>query len=51
VFPSDAGKIFDSLGSGDKTLELIKGAHYFEDSRQERDAMADLVCAWVAGKR
>src|SRR5436190_16719762 len=24
VFPSDAGKIFDSLGSGDKTLELIK---------------------------
>src|SRR3546814_10553399 len=42
VFPSDARKIFDFLGSSDKTLELIPGAHYFEDSIEERQTAADL---------
>jgi pimeloyl-ACP methyl ester carboxylesterase len=51
VFPSDARKIFGAIGSADKTLELITGAHYFEDSRAERDAMADLLAAWVEAKR
>lgn len=51
VFPSDARKIFDNIASQDKRLELIKGAHYFEDSREEREAMVGLVCDWVAGKR
>ncbi len=32
VFPSDARKIFDSIQSADKTLKMVKGAHYFEDS-------------------
>ena len=50
VFPSDARKIFGSIGAVDKQLEMIKGAHYFEDSRKEREAMADLVCGWVATK-
>jgi hypothetical protein len=50
VFPSDARKIFSNIGTPDKRLELIKGAHYFEDSRVERDDMADLVAEWVASR-
>jgi esterase/lipase len=50
VFPSDAHKIFEALGVADKQLALIKGAHYFEDSREEREAMADLLCAWVEAR-
>jgi hypothetical protein len=51
VFPSDAHKIHGAIGAADKTLEMIKGAHYFEDSRQEREDMADLLAAWVARRR
>lgn len=51
VFPSDAHKIFGNIGTRDKSLELIMGAHYFEDSRAERDNMADLLAAWVAKRR
>lgn len=50
VFPSDARQIFDNLGSRDKALELIPGAHYFEDSLDERRNAADLVGAWIKGK-
>jgi hypothetical protein len=50
VFPSDARKIFDFLGSKDKTIELIPGAHYFEDSIAERQNAADLVGAWIREK-
>lgn len=50
VFPSDARKIFGNIASPDKRLELVQGAHYFEDSREEREAMVGLVCDWVAGK-
>ncbi|MBU1374469.1 MAG: alpha/beta hydrolase [Alphaproteobacteria bacterium] len=50
VFPSDAQIIFDNLGTADKQLQLIKGAHYFEDSRQVREAAANLVCDWVETK-
>ena len=51
VFPSDARKIFGNIGSADKELHLVTGAHYFEDSREEREAAADLVADWVARKR
>lgn len=51
VFPSDAHKIFGNIGTRDKSLEMITGAHYFEDSRAERDNMADLLAAWVAKRR
>jgi len=47
VFPSDAHKIFDAIGSKDKTLKLIPGAHYFEDSMAHREGVADLVVDWV----
>jgi pimeloyl-ACP methyl ester carboxylesterase len=51
VFPGDAKKIFENIGSADKEFHLITGAHYFEDSREEREAMAGLLCDWVAKKR
>ena len=50
VFPSDARKIYDLIGSADKHLELIKGAHYFEDSVSERIAAADLMADWIQSR-
>lgn len=44
-FPSDAQAIFDALASDDKQLRFLPGKHYFED--QGRDAVADLIAAWV----
>ena len=51
VFPQDARDIHGFIGSADKTLELIPGAHYFEDSAEVRNAMAWLICDWVAARR
>jgi pimeloyl-ACP methyl ester carboxylesterase len=50
VFPSDARGVFDALASADKTLELIAGAHYFEDSEMNREAMVDLIAGWIAAQ-
>ncbi|MDE2561096.1 MAG: alpha/beta hydrolase [Sphingomonadales bacterium] len=50
VFPTDARRIHDSIGSADKRLELIPGQHYFEDSAQHRHDAASLVCDWVRAK-
>ncbi len=50
VFPSDARKIHDFIGSKDKALHLVKGAHYFEDSEDERVAVADLMAEWIRSK-
>jgi pimeloyl-ACP methyl ester carboxylesterase len=50
VFPSDARGIHAALASPDKTLELIPGAHYFEDSEANRTRMVDLVSAWIAAR-
>jgi pimeloyl-ACP methyl ester carboxylesterase len=47
VFPSDARKIHEALGSADKTLEFIPGAHYFEDSEASRTCAVDLLAAWI----
>jgi pimeloyl-ACP methyl ester carboxylesterase len=51
VFPSDAHRIFGNIGTSDKAIHLIKGAHYFEDSREEREAAASLMTDWVAARR
>ena len=48
VFPSDAHAIHDAIASEDKTLQMVPGAHYFEDSEKNRDAVADLMTAWIA---
>lgn len=50
VFPSDARKIFDFIGSADKRLEMLPGAHYFEDSTKHRDDAADLIAGWIREK-
>lgn len=50
VFPSDAHKIYNSIGSTDKALAMIPGAHYFEDSLANRHAAADLICEWVRAR-
>jgi len=50
VFPSDARGIHAALAAKDKALELIPGAHYFEDSEPGREAMVDLICAWIAAR-
>ena len=47
VFPQDARDIHRFIGAKDKTLELIAGAHYFEDSDQVRENMASRVSEWV----
>jgi hypothetical protein len=48
VFPSDARAIHDSLGSNDKTLEFVRGRHYFEGDDAALTEVADLVAAWTA---
>ncbi len=50
VFPSDAHGVHAALASTDKTLELIPGAHYFEDSEANREAMIDLITGWIAAR-
>jgi fermentation-respiration switch protein FrsA (DUF1100 family) len=47
VFPSDARLIFDALGGRDKSLEMPKGAHYFEDAPNYRDVAADIIGGWL----
>jgi len=51
VFPSDAKKIADAIGSRDKTLEMVPGAHYFEDSVPYRERVVDLMVDWIRTKR
>lgn len=50
VFPSDARAIHSSIGAKDKTLELMPGAHYFEDSAQHRHNAADTVASWLKAR-
>jgi esterase/lipase len=50
VFPSDAQGVFAALASKDKTLEMIPGAHYFEDDEAKRVAMIDLISAWITAR-
>jgi hypothetical protein len=47
VFPSDARKIFDAIGAQDKRLEMVKGAHYFEDSESHRAHAVELMAGWI----
>ena len=47
VFPTDPKTIHAAIASEDKRLELIPGAHYFEDSEASRLTMVDMICDWV----
>jgi pimeloyl-ACP methyl ester carboxylesterase len=51
VFPSDARAIHEALGSADKRLEFVEGAHYFEREPAQRDAVADLMADWIGAHR
>jgi hypothetical protein len=46
-FPSDAQTIYESLGSADKTLELMAGDHYLEAPGDARTTVADLIHGWL----
>ena len=50
VFPSDAKVIFEAISSKDKTLQMIPGAHYFEDSLANRNGMVDLCAEWIRAR-
>ena len=43
VFPSMAQNIYDMVGSKNKEIQLIPGAHFFEDGQENLDAAADLM--------
>lgn len=45
-FPSHAQTIYDALGSKDKRLVSIDGAHYLEGPG-DRDELAALIAAWL----
>ncbi len=47
VFPSDARAIHAAIASPDKRLELVPGAHYFEDSEVHRQGAAGLMGDWI----
>jgi hypothetical protein len=49
VFPSDAEAIHATLGSSDKTLEMVPGDHYLESPASARDDVADLIVDWLRG--
>jgi pimeloyl-ACP methyl ester carboxylesterase len=50
VFPAEPKAIFAAVASPDKQLELVPGAHYFEDSEPNREAMVDLIAAWTKAR-
>lgn len=47
VFPSDARRIFDLMGAADKQIQMVPGAHYFEESEAVRRHAATVVFDWV----
>lgn len=50
VFPSDAARIHDAIGAADKKLQMLPGAHYFEESAQHRHDAADVVSDWLKAR-
>jgi pimeloyl-ACP methyl ester carboxylesterase len=47
VFLSDAAKMFEAVGSKDKTVELIPGNHYLEDGPDYRHRAAQIIADWL----
>ena len=47
VFPSMAQSIYDLVGSKDKELRWVPGAHYFEDSEESLENVANLIAEWT----
>jgi esterase/lipase len=47
VFPSDAQRIYDLIGSTDKRMHMVDGDHYLTEPDNARDHVADLIADWV----
>lgn len=47
VFPSDAQRIYDLIGSSDKRMHMVDGDHYLTEPDNARDHVADLIGDWV----
>ncbi|MFI4933625.1 MAG: alpha/beta hydrolase [Caulobacterales bacterium] len=50
VFPSDARAVHAAIASKDKQLELVPGAHYFEDDEANRNRAVDLMADWITAR-
>lgn len=50
VFPSDAARIFDAVGSTDKQLVEVSGDHYLLEPADARPDTAQLIANWVASR-
>jgi pimeloyl-ACP methyl ester carboxylesterase len=50
VFLSDARKMFEAVGSKDKSLELMAGNHYLEDGPELRHQAASIIADWVKAR-
>ena len=50
VFPSDAMRIHDDLGSADKTLAMVPGDHYLQTPNDARTRVADLIVGWLEAR-
>jgi pimeloyl-ACP methyl ester carboxylesterase len=50
VFLSDARKMYEAVGSKDKSLELIPGLHYLEDGPDIRHLAAGLITDWIKAR-
>ncbi len=50
VFPSDAARIFDAVGSTDKQLVEVSGDHYLLEPADARPDTAELIADWVASR-
>jgi hypothetical protein len=50
VFLSDARKMFEAVGSKDKSIELIPGNHYLEDGPELRHRAASIIADWVKAR-
>jgi len=50
VFLSDARKMFEAVGSKDKSNELIPGNHYLEDGPDFRHRAASIIGDWVKAR-
>jgi hypothetical protein len=47
VFPSMAQGIYDMVGSKNKEIKFIPGAHFFEDGQENLEDLADLIGNWT----
>jgi hypothetical protein len=47
VFPSDVRQIFEAIGSRDRRLAWIEGAHFLETPAAARAQAADLIAGWL----